>query len=127
MYHGVPASGVICVELLKQITDGNYRLIIPRSESIQDLILFVGFLDWVKPLAPNYALCRRILEIIRRVLEQILEYPKPSNDKVPTPALAPQVPLDFRFDSDLRDFDDYATFDLLDTFDWSNESWVTQT
>lgn len=120
MYHGVPASGVICVELLKQITDRHYMLVIPRSESLQDLIMFVGFLDWVKPLAPNYGLCRRILVIIRRVLEQVLESPKPTVNEVQTPALTAQISMDFNFDSDLRDFDDYATFDLLDTFDWFN-------
>jgi hypothetical protein len=127
MYHAVPASGIICVELLKQMKDPNHGLKISRSDSIQDLIMFTGFLDWVKPSAPNYDLCRRILEIIRRVLDQVLEsIPRSLVEMVTTPAATPQAALDFSFDTDLRDFDDYATFDLLDTFDWFNESWITQ-
>ena len=121
MYHAVPASGIICVELLKQTKDPLYHHIIHRSESIQDLIMFTGFLDWVKPGAPNYELCRRIREIIGRVLEKVVESPRAKAEK-PT---AQETALDFHFD-DLREFDDYATFDLLDTFDWFNETWITQ-
>jgi hypothetical protein len=119
MYHAVPASGIVCVELLKQTKDSSYSLIIPRSDCIQDLIMFIGFLDWVKPGAPNYDLCRRIREMIGTVLKHVLE------STIEKPAV-PEVSLDFSFDSDLRNFDEYATFDLLDTFDWFNESWVTQ-
>lgn len=127
MYHAVPASGIICVELLKQTKDPSYRLVVPRSDSIQDLIMFVGFLDWVGPAAPNYNLCRRIREIIGRVLEQVLESPRALAEKITAPTATPQPALDFSFDSDFREFDDYATLDLLDTFDWFNESWVTVT
>ena len=126
MYHAVPGCGVICVELLKQSRDANYRLLIPRSDSIQDLIMFNGFLDWVKPTMPNFNLCRRIREIVQRVLEQVVESPKPTIEESRALAVVPQLPLDFNFDTDLSGFDDYATFDLMDTFDWSNESWMTQ-
>ena len=122
MYHAVPASGLICVELLKKTKDASYSLKIPRSDCIQDLIMFVGFLDWVKPAAPNYELCRRIREIIERVLQQVLETPRATAEN----PITLETPPDFSFDSALRDCDEYATFDLLDTYDWFNESWVIQ-
>jgi hypothetical protein len=90
MYHAVPASGIICVELLKQTKDPLYHHIIRRSESIQDLIMFTGFLDWVKPGAPNYEVCRRIQEIIGRVLEQVVESPGATAEK-PTARRLPWI------------------------------------
>jgi hypothetical protein len=80
MQYGVPASGILCVELLKQ--DRNLRTSsctvnpicsLPRSEIIQHLTLFVAFLDWVKPAAPNADLCMRVKEIVARVLDRVLD------------------------------------------------------
>jgi hypothetical protein len=126
MYHAVPASGILCVELIKQQRNVSYQLKLPRSDSIQDLIMFISFLHWVKPDAPNYDLCQRIGTIVGRVLEKVLETPQVSNNDIRTTARTPTAPLDFNFDTDLRDFDDYAMFDLLDTYDWCNASWATE-
>jgi hypothetical protein len=41
-------------------------------------------------------------------------------------AYGTETALDFNFDSDVREFDDYVTLDLLDTFNWFNESWITR-
>lgn len=126
MYHAVPASGILCVELLKQQRDATCPLTLPRSDSIQDLIMFVSFLHWVKPGAPNYDLCQKIGEIVGRVLNRVLETPTATNVNFPTTTMTPTPPLDLSFNADLREFDDYAMFDLLDTYDWCNTSWEAQ-
>ena len=76
MCWGIPSSGVLCVELLKQIKGvkkgGAKELRLPRSEIVQNLSLLIGFLEWVKPAAGNYQLCGRMRIIIKRILDQIL-------------------------------------------------------
>jgi hypothetical protein len=58
-----------------------------------------------------------------RFWDEFWKSPRALVERVGAPAATSQTPFDFNFDSDLRDFDDYVTFDLLDTFDWFNESW----
>lgn len=48
MCWGIPSSGVLCVELLKQIKGQGGGLRLPRSEIVQNLSLLIGFLEWVK-------------------------------------------------------------------------------
>ncbi|KAH8656163.1 hypothetical protein BGZ60DRAFT_385064 [Tricladium varicosporioides] len=86
MCWGVPSSGVLCVELLKQLKQPlPSRLRIPRSEIVQNLSLLIGFLEWVKPAAGNYQLCTRMRLIIKRILDQILDpSPHASQSTVPS-------------------------------------------
>lgn len=84
MCWGVPSSGVLCVELLKEIKSrgtggGGSGLRLPRSEIVQNLSLLIGFLDWIKPAAGNYQLCLRMRVIIKRILDQILNPGPPSS------------------------------------------------
>lgn len=73
MCWGIPSSGVLCVELLKQVkAPMSSKLNVPRSEIVQNLSLLIGFLEWVKPAAGNYQLCGRMRLIIKRILDQIL-------------------------------------------------------
>lgn len=117
MYYAAPASGTLCVELLKQQKGSTSdRLIIPRSETIQNLTMFAEFLDWVKPSAPNANLCFRIRDIIGRVLDQVLDSP-PASQANPSGS---QTAFDFELPLDFVEFDDFTNFDLLDTFDWIN-------
>lgn len=46
---------------------------LPRSEIVQNLSLMIGFLNWVKPTAGNYKLCRRMSQVIKRVLDQFFD------------------------------------------------------
>lgn len=86
MCWGVPSSGVLCVELLKQMKQptGVSTLKLPRSEIVQNLSLLIGFLEWVRPAAGNYLLCRRMSLLIKRILDQILNPSPPSSN----PAMA---------------------------------------
>jgi hypothetical protein len=75
MCWGIPSSGVLCIELLKQITlapSQTHLPHIPRAEIVHNLSLLVGFLEWVRPTAGNYQLCRRMRQIIKRILGHII-------------------------------------------------------
>ncbi|KAI9645623.1 hypothetical protein NHQ30_006365 [Ciborinia camelliae] len=75
MCWGVPSSGVLCVEILKQMKaphDSSIKL--PKSEIVQNLSLFVGFLEWIRPSAGNYQMCVRMSKLVKRILDQILNY-----------------------------------------------------
>jgi len=74
MGFGMPAVGVLCNALLQQVKHPekmDFRL--PCSEVVQNLSLMIGFLNWIKPKAGNYKLCRRMAIVIKRVLDQIFE------------------------------------------------------
>ncbi|KAM3077180.1 hypothetical protein ACMFMG_003356 [Clarireedia jacksonii] len=74
MCWGVPSSGVLCVEVLKQMKSpsASEGLRIPKSEIVQNLSLLIGFLEWIRPGAGNYALCGRMSKLVKRILDQIL-------------------------------------------------------
>jgi len=119
MYHAIPAAGLLCVELLRNAQAPTSQSILPISDTIQNLSLLIGFLDWVKPSAPNSRLCYRIRDIIRKVLDQVLDSPFPDR-----PEEVAGWDAGSEIDFNLSDFDDYVNFDLLDTFDWVNKPWV---
>lgn len=80
MCYGMPSIGILCTHFLKQVNNPTeVEVNLPRSEIIQNLSMVIGFLDWVRPAAGNYGLCRRMSRVIRRVLDQILE-PEPEHD-----------------------------------------------
>jgi hypothetical protein len=111
MSFGVPSSGVLCIELLKQTRDpGTHHLILPRSETIQNLSVFIGFLGWVRPTAGNYEVCCRMKGIITRILDQILEAPPPPAMTAQavsgtTGREAVQQPFEFELPLDFLDFE----------------------
>jgi hypothetical protein len=74
MCYGMPSIGVLCTELLKQAKNPKeIEIKLPCSEIIQNLSLMIGFLNWVKPTAGNYKLCRRMSQVIKRILDQFFE------------------------------------------------------
>ncbi|KAK8134061.1 hypothetical protein PG984_006073 [Apiospora sp. TS-2023a] len=85
-----------------------------RSQIIQQLSLLVGFLEWIRPSAPNGQLCQTVARIIRHILDQTLDGPPrgvgPGDDAAP---LVDWNTVDFA-----TDVSNYFNFDLLDTFDW---------
>ena len=133
MCWGIPSSGVLCVELLKQTKQPQgtqHMLRIPRSEIVQNLSLLIGFLEWIKPSAGNYQLCGRMRQIIKRILDQILN-PSPPSSAPPASSQEsngeangfenglPYDPmLDVGFDDGLDNLE------WLNTVDWSRGPWV---
>jgi len=133
MCWGIPSSGVLCVELLKQtkLPQGTQHILrIPRSEIVQNLSLLIGFLEWIKPSAGNYQLCGRMRHIIKRILDQILNPSPPSSAPVASQetnngegngfenGMQYDPMLDVGFDDGLDNLE------WLNTVDWSRGPWV---
>lgn len=105
---GVPAAGVLCVELVKQVIGQSY-IQFSRSDAIQKLTMFIGFLEWIRPTDGNYLLAGRLKKVVRKVLDRVLDPP-------------PQVPnendvMDFPIDPML------APFGEMDWLWTQNSSW----
>ena len=138
MCAGVPSSGVLCVELMKQMKQPPGTapsLYLPRSEIVQNLSLLIGFLEWVKPAAGNYQLCSRMRVIIKRILDQILNPSPTSSAPISSQESAetagtrfeansvPQQPLDpHGFEIGAYD-DGLDNGDWLNSVDWSRGLW----
>ena len=115
MFYGAPASGTLCVELLKRRSSAPT---LPRSEIIQNLSLFAAYLGWVRPSAPNADLCHAIKGIIGRVLDQVLNDTNEGGNLDDIDALN-------NWDVDLSLWDDVGSLDLLDTYDcFRVSSWL---
>ena len=84
-----------------------------RSQIIQQLSLLVGFLEWIRPSAPNSELCQIVARIIRHILDQTLDGPPRGVGPDDTAPLVDWNTVDFA-----TDVSNYFNFDLLDTFDW---------
>lgn len=71
--HGLPAAGVLAIELLKQEQSRLYTPdVLPRSETIQDLSVFISSLGAVRPGEGNYSICNQGRKALKKVLDQIL-------------------------------------------------------
>lgn len=107
MFYGAPASGTLCVELLKRRSSAPT---LPRSEIIQNLSLFAAWLGWVRPFVPNADLCRAIKGIIGRVLDQGLNDTNEGGNLDDINALN-------NWDVDPSLWGDVGSLDLVDTYD----------
>lgn len=70
---------MLCVELLYVVRHPHATDIVDMSryDTIQSLIMFVAFLDWVRPGDGNYELCRKLKKVIRNILDYVLAVPIP--------------------------------------------------
>ena len=86
--HGLPAAGVLAIELLKQEQSRLYTPdILPRSETIQDLSVFISALAAIGPGEGNYSICNQGRRALKKVLDQILSpNPGPATHSSELPA-----------------------------------------
>ena len=71
--YGLAAAGVLSIELLKQQQSRMYTPdLLPRSETIQDLSVFISALATVGPGEGNFSICNQGRRALKRVLDQIL-------------------------------------------------------
>ena len=113
MCYGMPSTGILCTELLKQAKQPNdVDVTMPTSEVVHNLSLMIAFLEWIKPTAGNYKLCRRMSQVIRRVLDQVF---------APTPKQNTQnseITLTQDSAMDVLSFNDLDDFEWLSSIDW---------
>lgn len=108
MAYGAPGGGILCLELLRPTFRGTHPKSpkLSRSSIIQQLSLLIGFLDWVRPSAPNADLCADCKAVVQGVLDHNLNV---AGGEGALETLDWEgLQLDFNFD-------------LLDTFDWLRE------
>lgn len=135
MCYGIPSAGVLSVELLKsakstQGIQGTQRVQFSRSEVVQSLTMFLGFLDWTRPTDGNYHLCRRLLQVIKGILDCVLDSPSPPLPD-PIPGTNPQmnkVPNDGNEElwpnfTQTPMIEGHA-IDWLNTIDWTQGDWL---
>ncbi|KIL86502.1 hypothetical protein FAVG1_10332 [Fusarium avenaceum] len=77
MAFAAPGGGILCLELLRPTFRGTHPDCpkLSRSAIIQKLSLLIGFLDWVRPPAPNADLCADCKAVIQGVLDHNLNAP----------------------------------------------------
>lgn len=111
--YGIPSAGVICVELLKQ-SIGQSVLQLSRSDAIQKLTMFIGFLEWIRPTDGNYLLAGRLRKVVRRILDRVLDPPKDlmrDGSEMMESSLDPMLAP-------------FGEMDWLNTIDWTQGSWT---
>ncbi|KAL3427153.1 hypothetical protein PVAG01_00662 [Phlyctema vagabunda] len=138
--YGVPSAGVICVELLKQSKQEQLQAqgrsmptgikpttTFSRSDAIQKLTMFLGFLDWVRPTDGNQLLAGRLRKVVRRILDYVLEPPPPSQPQVQDfdmgPASNDMLGVNVDLDQLLR-LDEMDCLDWLNGVDWTQGPWM---
>ncbi|GAM86316.1 hypothetical protein ANO11243_043300 [Dothideomycetidae sp. 11243] len=94
-FHGIPAAGILAVELLKQENSQQpyFTDVLPRSETIQDLSVMISALAAVEPNVMgggNFAICNKAKKVLKKVMDKILS-PKPL---MPGPTPPEQNPYD---------------------------------
>lgn len=116
-FYGIPSASAICVSLLKVWATPHHYPTFPRSDAIQKLTLFIGFLEWIRPTDGNYNLANRLKKVIRKVLDRVLE-PSPGEMRRESEMGTPFDP------SMLAPWDSPDDMDWLNTIDWTQGSWM---
>lgn len=119
MCYGMPSTGILCTELLKQTKHpNNVDVRMPASEVVQNLSLMIGFLDWTRPTAGNYKLCQRMSQVIKRVLDQVFTPTEKESVKESEAPPAQDMMTDF------LSFDNVDDFDWLSSIDWGRGPYI---
>jgi hypothetical protein len=119
MSYGIPSIGILCAELLKQVKHPEeVDIKLPISEIVQNLSLMVAFLDWIKPSAGNYKLCRPLARVVRRVLDQVFE---PSAVEIPREKESLQQ---VEITDDTWPLDNMDDLEWLNSIDWTSSQYI---
>lgn len=118
--HGLPAAGVLAVEMLKQEQTKQYTPdILNRSETVQDLSVFISALAAVGPGEGNFSICDQGRRALKKVLDQILSpNPPPAVSASGEPPVFDDSPLYFPIGNDA------GFLQWLDTVEWDKNSWI---
>jgi hypothetical protein len=123
---GIPAAAVIAVELLHQEQNPTSASAIinplPRSDTIQDLSVFVSCLNNVRPENGGYATCDRGRRFLKKVLDTILS---PVSSAVPNSDSSVNNGIDPSFMTPLFQTGSDGDFvRWLESMEWDQDSWI---
>ncbi|PPJ54981.1 hypothetical protein CBER1_05643 [Cercospora berteroae] len=120
--HGLPAAGVLAVELLTQERTRQWTPdLLPRSETIQDLSVFISALSAVGPGEGNFFICDQGRRALSRVLDQILSpNPLPSS----APATGEAAVYDDSSSTYFPIGNDAEFLQWLEHVEWDKNTWI---
>lgn len=117
--YGVPSAGVLCVELLKGLKSSlESTVVLPRSEAIQKLSIFVSCLEWARPTDETYTLCGHMHKVISYIMNQILTT-DPRHESQAVTAVYGEANILPEFSTD----GDTDWLDWLNNVDWTKGAW----
>ena len=118
--HGLPSSAVLAVELLRQEqTSGSTSQPLPRSETIQDLSVFIACLGSIRPDSGSFSICERGCKFLKRILDTIL-----SSAPAATSNLSTLDAQDPSWSTPLFSGNDGDFMRWLETMECEQESWT---
>jgi hypothetical protein len=123
MNYAAPGGGILSMELLRPTFAGPHHPWDPsltRSSIIQQLVLLVGFLDWIGPDAANAELCASCRIVIQRVLDHTFSHSgiiTTGHDET-YPPRQEEAMANIAIPGQVNGEDAFFGFDLLDTFSW---------
>jgi hypothetical protein len=83
-----------------------------KSEVVQSLTIYVAFLGWIRPTDGNAEQCWKLRNVIKRIVDNVLDPPTVTEPTPNTDAL----------DSLTRN--DWDDLDWLNTIDWTQGDWL---
>lgn len=120
-FHGLPAAGVLAVELLTQERTRQWTPdLLPRSETIQDLSVFISALAAVGPGEGNFYICNQGRRALSRVLDQILSPnpPPPPMSASGEPPVYDDAAVYFPIGNDAE------FLQWLEHVEWDKNAWI---
>jgi hypothetical protein len=115
LYYGLPSACVLAFEVLQQgQKPGPHLVVLPRSEIIRNLSVFVSCLAWIAKPSPshgNYTTCKEVEKKLSRILDQILD---------PLPLVAPHEDLSF-VENLASGLEPYLDWNQFDTHEFNSE------
>lgn len=116
LYCGLPSACVLAFEILRQNQiPGPHLVVLPRSEIIRNLSVFVSCLAWwvssPSSIFSNYAACKEVEKKLSRILDQILE---------PAPTATPHE--DFSFVENVASgLEPYMDWNQFNSYDFNSD------
>ena len=126
--YGIPSAGVLCVELLK-LSKGISGLRFSRSEVVQALTMFIGFLGWVRPTDGNYPLCQKLSKVVKRIVDSVLDTPALQTAEA-QPQEGPKMEIGgpladgLELDTSWMPVEELECLDWLSNIDWTQGDWL---
>ena len=115
LYYGLPSACVLAFEVLRQgQKPGPHPVVLPRSEIIRNLSVFVSCLAWVASPSPshgNYTACKDVEKKLSSILDRILD---------PLPLVAPHEDLSF-VENVVSGLEPYLDWNQFNTLDFNSE------
>ncbi|KGO68392.1 hypothetical protein PITC_070170 [Penicillium italicum] len=155
--YGMPCAGILCVELLRasnlvppatqselSLTTACRNCIrFPRSEVVQNLVMFRALLDWIRPTDNNAQLSKKFKTVLQRIIDAVFDSLESSwgmqtqempseqqpqrqchqHQQSPGQNIHPMTGRDYDIDPEMSAFND---MDWLNTVDWTQNGWLEQ-